>query len=169
MTYFIIKSGKKYRYSEFELLIERLAHNVVFKTPIEDLTSDAYQDTIFDLATKEAKEHQHTFCDWVFLENLPSDIKDQADDEVYDHIDALNLGTCERGSPFWHELMCLKASRRMIAEAIITISLTRGERGGGFLMDGLWVDDPYLSECGRFPVDPKEWYGLVIEKKTDAQ
>ena len=61
MTYFKIKSGKKYSYSEFDELIERLANNVVFKTPIEDLTSDAFQDTIFVLATKAAQDHQHTF------------------------------------------------------------------------------------------------------------
>jgi len=30
----------------------------------------------------------------------------------------------------------------------------------GFLHDDIWIDDPTMSECGRFKVDPKTYYGL---------
>ena len=28
----------------------------------------------------------------------------------------------------------------------------------GFEMDGVWIENPYMSECGRFEVNPKEYY-----------
>ena len=33
----------------------------------------------------------------------------------------------------------------------------------GFLSNGIWVDDPTMSECGRFKVDPKTYYGVDHE------
>jgi len=34
----------------------------------------------------------------------------------------------------------------------------------GFEFEGIWITNPYLSECGRFEVDPKEYYGIEIEE-----
>ena len=30
----------------------------------------------------------------------------------------------------------------------------------GFEFNGVWITDPTKSECGRFEVDPKEYYGI---------
>ena len=30
----------------------------------------------------------------------------------------------------------------------------------GFEFNGVWIENPYLSECGRFEVDPVEYYGF---------
>jgi len=35
----------------------------------------------------------------------------------------------------------------------------------GFEYEGIWIENPYLSECGRFEVDPKEYYGIDVEEK----
>ena len=32
----------------------------------------------------------------------------------------------------------------------------------GFEYEGIWITDPYLSECGRFEVNPKEYYGVDV-------
>ena len=34
----------------------------------------------------------------------------------------------------------------------------------GFEYEGIWIENPYLSECGRFEVDPKEYYGIDVEE-----
>ena len=34
----------------------------------------------------------------------------------------------------------------------------------GFLFNGTWIDDPYMDETGRFPVDPVEYYGVDPQK-----
>ena len=34
----------------------------------------------------------------------------------------------------------------------------------GFEFEGIWITNPYLSECGRFEVGPKEYYGIEIEE-----
>ena len=36
------------------------------------------------------------------------------------------------------------------------------EEEQGFEYEGIWITDPYLSECGRFEVDPKEYYGVDV-------
>ena len=33
----------------------------------------------------------------------------------------------------------------------------------GFLHDDIWITDPTMSECGRFSVDPKTYYGVDHE------
>jgi len=35
----------------------------------------------------------------------------------------------------------------------------------GFLFNGIWITDPFMDETGRFPVDPKEYYGMDEELK----
>jgi len=35
-----------------------------------------------------------------------------------------------------------------------------------FEWDGYWITNPYLSECGRFEVDPITYYGLSEEELT---
>jgi len=41
--------------------------------------------------------------------------------------------------------------------------LVDGLPGVGFVHNGLVICDPYVSDCGRFPVDPKD-YGVSIEE-----
>jgi hypothetical protein len=36
-----------------------------------------------------------------------------------------------------------------------------------FEFNGVWIENPYLSECGRFEVDPKEYYGIDVEELND--
>jgi len=36
---------------------------------------------------------------------------------------------------------------------------------GGFEHDAHWITDATKSECGRFDVDPEEYYGLKSESK----
>ena len=36
------------------------------------------------------------------------------------------------------------------------------EEEQGFEYEGIWITNPYLSECGRFEVDPKEYYGVDV-------
>ena len=36
----------------------------------------------------------------------------------------------------------------------------------GFEYNGVWIENPYMSECGRFDVDPITYYGLT-EKQLD--
>ena len=31
-----------------------------------------------------------------------------------------------------------------------------------FEYEGIWITNPYLSECGRFEVNPKEYYGVDV-------
>lgn len=31
----------------------------------------------------------------------------------------------------------------------------------GFEFEDMWISDPWISECGRFPMDPR-YYGLTI-------
>ena len=31
----------------------------------------------------------------------------------------------------------------------------------GFEYDGIWITNPYMSECGRFEVNPITYYGLT--------
>ena len=31
----------------------------------------------------------------------------------------------------------------------------------GFEYNGVWIENPYMSECGRFEVDPITYYGLT--------
>jgi len=38
----------------------------------------------------------------------------------------------------------------------------------GFEFNGVWIENPYLSECGRFEVDPKEYYGVEIDEESDS-
>ena len=150
---------------DFEFLIERIANNVVLREPIDQLDTDAFGDKIFDLAEAEAKQRERIFQDWVFLENLPNEFKTQAEHSVDDHLMYEGINDCEKGSPLWSNLMCFEASRQMIAEAIIEISQARAEAGGGFRSEGIWIDDATVSECGRFDVDPEEYYGLKSESK----
>ena len=35
--------------------------------------------------------------------------------------------------------------------------------GVGFEWNGFWITDPTMSECGRFEVDPEEYYGVKLE------
>lgn len=37
----------------------------------------------------------------------------------------------------------------------------------GFEFEGIWITDPTLSPCGRFEVDPKEYYGIDVEAKDE--
>ena len=36
------------------------------------------------------------------------------------------------------------------------------EEEQGFEYEGIWITNPYLSECGRFEVNPKEYYGVDV-------
>ena len=44
----------------------------------------------------------------------------------------------------------------------------------GFKYNGVWIENPYMSECGRFEVNPIAYYGLTekelyeIGKKMDT-
>ena len=31
----------------------------------------------------------------------------------------------------------------------------------GFEYNGIWIENPYMSECGRFEVNPITYYGLT--------
>jgi hypothetical protein len=37
----------------------------------------------------------------------------------------------------------------------------------GFEFEGMWITDPTMSPCGRFEVDPKEYYGIDVEAKDE--
>jgi hypothetical protein len=37
----------------------------------------------------------------------------------------------------------------------------------GFMIEGTFITDPYLSECGRYPVDPIKHYGLTKSQLKD--
>jgi len=37
----------------------------------------------------------------------------------------------------------------------------------GFMVEGTFITDPYLSECGRYPVDPIKYYGLTKSQLKD--
>ena len=37
----------------------------------------------------------------------------------------------------------------------------------GFMVEGTFITDPYLSECGRYPVDPIKHYGLTKSQLKD--
>lgn len=34
----------------------------------------------------------------------------------------------------------------------------------GFAFDGTFITRPFLSECGRFAVDPRKYYGLTSQQ-----
>ncbi len=34
----------------------------------------------------------------------------------------------------------------------------------GFEWEGIWITDPTMSECGRFEVNPREYYGEQYER-----
>ena len=34
----------------------------------------------------------------------------------------------------------------------------------GFMHNGVFITNPFVSECGRFPADPVEDYGLTAEQ-----
>ena len=34
----------------------------------------------------------------------------------------------------------------------------------GFEWEGIWITDPTMSECGRFEVNPIEYYGEQYER-----
>tara|TARA_A100001515_G_scaffold137823_1_gene130836 strand:+ start:260 stop:382 length:123 start_codon:yes stop_codon:yes gene_type:complete len=38
-----------------------------------------------------------------------------------------------------------------------------------FEFNGIWITDPYMDETGRFPVDPKEYYGVNPEDGDDNE
>lgn len=43
------------------------------------------------------------------------------------------------------------------------------ERFMGFEFDGVWIEDPTVSECGRFEnLDPKEAYGIDLVQDEDG-
>ena len=44
----------------------------------------------------------------------------------------------------------------------------RHEVPEGFEYEGIWIENPYLSECGRFEVDPKQYYGIDVNEKSDS-
>ena len=37
----------------------------------------------------------------------------------------------------------------------------------GFMVEGTFITDPFLSECGRYPVDPIKHYGLTKSQLKD--
>lgn len=39
----------------------------------------------------------------------------------------------------------------------------------GFNLNAMFIHDPKVSECGRFEVDPKEYYGLTTEDVKSLQ
>ncbi len=34
----------------------------------------------------------------------------------------------------------------------------------GFTHNGIWITDPFVSECGRFLKDPIKYYGLTSKQ-----
>ena len=38
----------------------------------------------------------------------------------------------------------------------------------GFVSNDTFVTEPIMSECGRFEVDPKEYYGIDVDEKSDS-
>jgi hypothetical protein len=34
----------------------------------------------------------------------------------------------------------------------------------GFVHNGIFIENPFISECGRFDVDPLKHYGLTLKK-----
>ena len=47
-------------------------------------------------------------------------------------------------------------------------STTPGPCHWSFEHNGVWIENPYLSECGRFEVDPKEYYGIDVDEESDS-
>ena len=37
----------------------------------------------------------------------------------------------------------------------------------GFEYDGIWITNPYMSECGRFEVNPITYYGLTEKELNE--
>ena len=37
----------------------------------------------------------------------------------------------------------------------------------GFEYDGIWITNPYMSECGRFEEDPITYYGLTEKELNE--
>jgi len=37
----------------------------------------------------------------------------------------------------------------------------------GFEFEGMWITDPTMSPCGRFEVDPKEYYGVDVDGSSE--
>ena len=37
----------------------------------------------------------------------------------------------------------------------------------GFEFEGMWIEDPTMSPCGRFEVDPKEYYGVDVDGSSE--
>lgn len=37
----------------------------------------------------------------------------------------------------------------------------------GFEYNGVWISNPYMSECGRFEVNPITYYGLTEKELNE--
>jgi len=57
-----------------------------------------------------------------------------------------------------------------IAELLETISTLKAtleeclDGDVGFVHNGIFIENPFISECGRFDVDPLKHYGLTLKK-----
>ncbi len=38
----------------------------------------------------------------------------------------------------------------------------------GFEFEGMWIEDPTMSPCGRFSVDPLEYYGVQYDDASGS-
>jgi len=56
-----------------------------------------------------------------------------------------------------HLLKCRKQ-----LEVRMSDNVKNDVKSNGFEWDGIWITDPTMDETGRFPVDPKEYYGVDV-------
>jgi len=56
-----------------------------------------------------------------------------------------------------HLLKCRKQ-----LEVRMSDNVKNDVKPNGFEWDGIWITDPTMDETGRFPVDPKEYYGVDV-------